>query len=455
MEVILQGKDAAEWVYRGEGAANLVLGYRGSSPAFVGKVIRVQKAPRSEPESNHDNSVLSTYERVVWGDANEMVDSKSNEALGRSFVLQVMRPLLGSQHVDAGRPVFVSTEFLESVEKNVLSQRPSWRVDAAKINTVCDSALLISDHSLFSHEDLCLAVEIKPKCGFLPSSRFIAERNAVKKSVSRFKMHQFLKHQKKEISRVSDYDPLDLFSGSKERISRAVRALYITPQNNFRIFLNGSLIFGGLGGGMDVVKSKSSDLFEDLTGGIIHAEYGQRLSRFLELVSETIFKSGLMDRLLKVQKLDQFDVEGAIHAYYNIISQPCIVCKCNNEVDLSDKCSFLHSISMQESAKIVREYLIAATAKDCSLMISFRPRSCGNLTSDFEFVHLEPSNQTFDYKAYFIDLDMKPLKKMVYYYELDQKIISYYEKMQIDTASLNVSIRCFRSLCGSDAEFIS
>jgi inositol-pentakisphosphate 2-kinase len=34
-EVILEEKDAADWVYRGEGAANLVLAYTGSSPSFV------------------------------------------------------------------------------------------------------------------------------------------------------------------------------------------------------------------------------------------------------------------------------------------------------------------------------------------------------------------------------------------------------------------------------------
>lgn len=35
MEVKLDLKDAADWVYRGEGAVNLVLAYTGTSPAFV------------------------------------------------------------------------------------------------------------------------------------------------------------------------------------------------------------------------------------------------------------------------------------------------------------------------------------------------------------------------------------------------------------------------------------
>lgn len=35
METVLKEKDAADWVYRGEGAANLVLAYTGSSQTFV------------------------------------------------------------------------------------------------------------------------------------------------------------------------------------------------------------------------------------------------------------------------------------------------------------------------------------------------------------------------------------------------------------------------------------
>lgn len=33
--VVLDEKDAGDWVYRGEGAANIVLSYTGSSPLFV------------------------------------------------------------------------------------------------------------------------------------------------------------------------------------------------------------------------------------------------------------------------------------------------------------------------------------------------------------------------------------------------------------------------------------
>uniref|UniRef100_A0A1S3Y6U6 Inositol-pentakisphosphate 2-kinase n=2 Tax=Nicotiana TaxID=4085 RepID=A0A1S3Y6U6_TOBAC len=108
-----------------------------------------------------------------------------------------MCPLLGSGHVDAGISIQVTQEFLETVESNVLSQRPAWRVDAAKVNPLCVSVMLMSDHSMFPlgmcKEACSISVEIKPKCGFLPHSEFIAEDNAIKKSVTRFQMHQALK----------------------------------------------------------------------------------------------------------------------------------------------------------------------------------------------------------------------------------------------------------------------
>lgn len=43
----------------------------------------------------------------------------------------------------------MSREFLKAVENKVLRQRPSWRVDAAKVNPLCDSVLVIADHSIF------------------------------------------------------------------------------------------------------------------------------------------------------------------------------------------------------------------------------------------------------------------------------------------------------------------
>ncbi|KAH0744693.1 hypothetical protein KY290_032686 [Solanum tuberosum] len=388
--------EASGWTYRGEGAVNLVLAYNGTRSDLVGKILRIQKVPRNESECGHDYSGLNKQECLLWEEFNEIVSAPTREIAQHYFVQHVMCPLLGSRHVEAGTSIHVTPEFLEAVENNVLQQRPAWRVDATKVNPLCDSVMLMSDLSVFPlgmcKEACSISVEIKPKCGFLSQSEFITEDNDIKRSVTRFKMHQALKLNQEKISEVSAYDPLDLFSGSSDRVRMAINNLLKTPQNNFRVFLDGSLILGGLGGGADTTSSEVGEAFENLLKNVIQAQEGMRTHYFLELISKTVCSSGLLDRLLEVQKLDTTDIE-------------------------------------EESLKIVRDYLIAATAKDLSMIISFRPREAGNVESPYNIVSLESTNQSFDYKASFIDLDLKPLKRMEYYYKLDQQIVNCYVQM--------------------------
>lgn len=176
--------------------------------------------------------------------------------------------------------------------------------------------------------------------------------------------------------------------------------LFTTPQNNFRVFLNGTLIFGALGGTAGSTNCMIGEAFEDALKGVISGDHGMCTRSFLQLVAETVYKSGIMCRLLEVQKLDAFDIEGAIHAYYDIISEPCMVCRELGEEKVLHRYNSLHSKSLDESLKIVKDFLIAATAKDCSLMISFRPGKEGNSGSSYNSVYLESTNQTFDYKVH-------------------------------------------------------
>lgn len=190
-----------------------------------------------------------------------------------------------------------------------------------------------------------------------------------------------------------------MFSGSRERIKKSVKDLFSTPQNNFRVFLNGFLVFGSLGGGEYITNAHNEKAFEDLLTSVIQADDGMRTACFLELVSEAVSKSGLLDRLLQAQKLDAFDIEGAIHAYYDVVSQPCVVCKELGEDKLSGRFSSLHSLPLDGSLKIVRDFLIAATAKDLSMMISFRIREKRDPKSTYNVIFHESTGQTFDYKV--------------------------------------------------------
>ncbi|CAK8576138.1 unnamed protein product [Lathyrus sativus] len=189
MELTLTEQDAAHWVYRGEGAANVVVSYTGSSPSYIGKVMRIRKSPRKASTSPglRNTIALSPHEHLIWKEIHELISSSDKEIAGQLYVDHVMKPLLGSKYVDVGTHILVTKKFLETVEQNIDSQPPAWRIDVSQVDKQCDFTLLMSDHSIFpqgsqgsSHS---ISVEIKPKCGFLPLSTFISEGTAIKKNM--------------------------------------------------------------------------------------------------------------------------------------------------------------------------------------------------------------------------------------------------------------------------------
>lgn len=177
-----------------------------------------------------------------------------------------------------------------------------------------------------------------------------------------------------------------------------MKSLFHTPQNNFRVFLNGSLVFGGLGGGTGDTDVLTASALEDALQKFIYSRDGSRTENFLKLVADAIFKSKVLDKLLRVQMLDDTDIEGAIHAYYDVNSDPCKVCESATPTILH-KNSYLHKLPYEESLRIVRDHLISATAKDCSLMLAFRPKEEEDQIMAYDDIYLDSTNQFFDYKV--------------------------------------------------------
>jgi inositol-pentakisphosphate 2-kinase len=159
--------------------------------------------------------------------------------------------------------------------------------------------------------------------------------------------------------------------------------------------VNGCLIYGGMGTGSDNYNANNS--FEELIGT---TGLNLKLPKFLELLSEMLSKSGVLDQLLEAQKLDLYDIEGAIHSYYDVISQPCPVCESISDKGHLEKFEKLHSLPIQRSIEIVRDYLVSATAKDCSLMLAFRPRESDvNASEEYSSVGIKSVDQVFEYKV--------------------------------------------------------
>ncbi|CAK9236694.1 unnamed protein product [Sphagnum troendelagicum] len=441
-ELELYKDDAEGWLYRGEGAANIVLAYHGSRPAFIGRVLRIRKVSihDSKPKPSTaaemaQKPILSEDEQKLWREWPAMADATTPAAMAHIYASSIIQPLLGQEHVDAGVLVYLTPEFLETVNHDVAEKRPEWRQKNAHLDLTGGTALLITDHSSFYTvpgrvEDLppTITVEIKPKWGCLPTAGTISEENNIKKHVSRFSMHQHLKLKQGKISSLSKYSPLDLFSGNTDGIHKALLALFETPQNNLRIFMDGVEIFGGPEDGGSTEEAIS--ILEEQLQRVSAAPKGQRVVAFQRLVAHMLHTSKILESLLCVQQLDEYDIEGAIVAYHKFLKPDADTEKEGKHIDRD--LDWVQSLSWDESRRVVRNYLIAATAKDCGLMLTMRPLyniSGKPFPVPSTFVTACPTTtQQFVYKIALLDMDLKRLKKMPFYLSLDNEIVSTYKE---------------------------
>lgn len=54
---------------------------------------------------------------------------------------------------------------------------------------------------------------------------------------------QYLKLKTAKITNISQYCPIDLFSGKAERMNRAINGLFQNPQNNLKMFQDGKMVY--------------------------------------------------------------------------------------------------------------------------------------------------------------------------------------------------------------------
>ena len=174
------------------------------------------------------------------------------EAIAR-YVNLVMRPEL-SLYID---PVSISrldwSQF-QLVREAVAGSRPPARLVK---DIFYPAALLMPDYALRPPQGAragarLLAVEIKPKLGVM------AERgSAPGHGLCNFCLKQHFKLSTGAVSSLSQYCPMDLFSGDPARMLAALRALTASPQNNLRLLADGELL----------APAETAEVVESVLGG--------------------------------------------------------------------------------------------------------------------------------------------------------------------------------------------
>eukprot|EP00238_Polyblepharides_amylifera_P004247 CAMPEP_0196596892 /NCGR_PEP_ID=MMETSP1081-20130531/88526_1 /TAXON_ID=36882 /ORGANISM="Pyramimonas amylifera, Strain CCMP720" /LENGTH=267 /DNA_ID=CAMNT_0041922091 /DNA_START=156 /DNA_END=959 /DNA_ORIENTATION=+ len=259
-------------------------------------------------------------------------------------------------------------------------------------------------------------------------------------------MHQQLKasearaHGKKCV--VSKYDPLELFSYSPALVKESLEHMLDTPQNNIRVFADQKLIFAeGISGG-------KSALDQILKNENFHGS----ADTFLDVVVEILTREPLFNRVRSAQMMDDMDIE-AVYPVYKLLleSKPGVVNDLEQYAYLNN--SLLpreppQTIPTETAAQIelIQRFMIATTAKDCSVMITFREtdQSPSPLRTFIDIPTSEDKNYErvvtdlagWEYAISIVDLDPKPLDKMQHYFDLDEKIATKYSKsLSMDATS--------------------
>ncbi|KJE91357.1 hypothetical protein CAOG_02501 [Capsaspora owczarzaki ATCC 30864] len=437
----MQALRAEDWSYRGEGAANIVVSFTGdqaSNPELEGKVLRIRKSPVVAP--SEPRQTFSTEQNYA-------------------YLTRLIAPLLGDEYVNAGQLVPLAATFLQDLDQRIAAERPAKRVQAARLDCAGSAAQLLRDVGrpfIQSHDQSdTFCVEIKPKWGFLPTSSFIHPSNATAKlSKCRYCMHQWLKVSNGSIDRRSRYCPLDLFSGTRHRVERALHSLVDVPQNNVRVFRNGRAILTG--DKAPPADSNSRAYIAELDRHLVDLvpaaaddsdAQPPHVQTFVSLLAEILLQEPLLQRLQAAQRLDHLDIEGLKGLYDSVIERHPVgqdhwlwdgrfdapewsrvvqqaLARSSTAPSLS--VHDVAALSLDEKAAIIAEYLLAATVKDCSIMVSVQRLSTPSEDPATHFKHITHSGTRFRYHVAVVDLDPKLFRNIPKYHRDDGEIVQHY-----------------------------
>ncbi|XP_062520687.1 inositol-pentakisphosphate 2-kinase-like isoform X2 [Corticium candelabrum] len=418
---------ASQWQYRGEGHVSLVL-FRTKEPPIVLRLRKKFVSVEAKMEA-HGSYALhgSTAEQLSY------VESVMKPLLGSEFVLQQRIVQLPQQFVediskkvavhrpskrccktvdcDLGEAILMPDVcFLPSTDAKlpVPDTRKVYEISVPFVHKQ-----LADGYQMAMDEDIpTFCVEIKPKCGFLHLSS-----TSRKKPSCKFCMFQILKVKNGKWELPSAYCPLDLFSGNLRRVKIALHGLLKTPQNNLKVFKNGVVVYTG-----DIGESSLQDQLDRLTKhfrpymcGPVKESLVDLLARILTAPQcereqlekqpvcsrsataerpEIVIANGIntdprtrpckiLDAVLNIQRWDDLGSHGILPYYRRLLDHlkgcPDDRKRWGIDVPVShvDQNAALASSddgSVEYALQKVRHYLVAATAKDCSIMISIKPR---------------------------------------------------------------------------------
>jgi len=301
-----------------------------------------------------------------------------------------------------------SSSFITDLKNNTEYLRPTYR----RTKGIPDEetyGLIMEDMCKFSGiQRPVLSVEIKPKFGSVEGSR----------RQCRHCQKQDIKLKSGRIDKKSLYCPSDLFSGEKTCTEFALNCLMNNPQNNFRIFLDGILMFGeGMVNDLQFLTEfefirKSNLVAKDALINMLvqvlsvnddhlsiqpNAYCSSSMAYKNGMNVPSLNRSSCLGQLLSAQLLSKIDIKEAFFLFNSLCCDPTWLLTMQSKLLEGNKVHF------SDEEKLIRDFLFSASSRDCSIMIAFvEERNDGKLTTKS--------------KVKLIDLDPKPLSRISSFY---------------------------------------
>jgi len=405
--------------YRGEGNANLVVSLPGSRT--------VLRFPKSKFIDKSQHEKLETIAR---------------------YINDVIYPEL-LEYVDRVSVATIHWQQLDVIRNLVNSYRPSSRV--AK-DIFYPAALVLPDYGFLPEPGVgpVLAVEIKPKLGFL------FPRNMVHPTMCNYCLKQYYKLNTGQVKFPSMYCPLDLYSGDPGRMLNALTALMASPQNNLRIFKDGDLLHGdesvhnpvcdqflqSMFGSetifqqvvveallIDPSSSTSPNTANTISMSSAAPSYKQEKSqvRRCNKSSHQLKPQSILSSVLGLQKRNHLsDCEAQI-ILNSLLSEGYDLAYLQSLVtsNLTSMETEQMTKAQLEKIKMLKDYLLSVTAKDLSIILTLVEDSLYAGARSGQWIRVK--DKLFRFKWSIVDLDPKNLNRISKYVEQKKMWLEAFE----------------------------
>jgi Inositol-pentakisphosphate 2-kinase len=230
------------------------------------------------------------------------------------FFDNILTPVFPSKYLN--RPVYatIDSTFISNIQSSIvnpstkLKSRRTWNTShlispwMAEIlhNSNYIPRLIHINSENIAHIST-LSFEFKVKCGIKSTSPYIPPSSRIKLNMSRYELIQSFKAMETNRPLLFKYNPRDLCSQNKDRITASIRELVASPANNLTIRLDGVCVH----------PSESEEELLTTFANFLSTDASSAIPYVSDIISDILIEEDVLHRLELLQAVDLIDVEGA------------------------------------------------------------------------------------------------------------------------------------------------